>query len=308
LHMLPSFPQFKSLEFSDKSDIENITSQHPPYSDFNFTSMLVWNVKGSMRVSEINRNLVVCFEDYMTGEPFYSFLGTNKIEDTADKLLALSKKEGLRPFLKLIPEEAAIELSKEKYLIVEDRDNFDYVYATQDLVEYPGPDYSMKRRMVRSFWKNYPDAIVRTFGAEELLKEEKVLGLYERWVKNKTIEEKEVDAFNETAALKRFFSSGMPYEDFLEIGIFHGEKLIGFSLVEFLHSDHIISHFLKADTDYVGVYPCLLQEGKKIAFLRKKKSFFNFEQDLGIPGLRKSKMLFRQKHFLKKFIVSPKTE
>ncbi len=39
--MLPQFPQFKPLELTDKSDIEAITKQHLPYSDFNFVSL--WN-------------------------------------------------------------------------------------------------------------------------------------------------------------------------------------------------------------------------------------------------------------------------
>lgn len=87
--MIPEFPEFKKLELSDKKDIEQFTSKFPPYSDFNFVSMWSWDIKGEMRVSQLNDNLVVRFTDYLTGEPFYSFLGNNKVNDTAEKLLEI---------------------------------------------------------------------------------------------------------------------------------------------------------------------------------------------------------------------------
>src|SRR3989338_5939738 len=102
--MIPKFPKFKKLELSDKKDIEKFTSKFPPYSDFNFVSMWSWDIKGEMRISILNENLVVRFTDYITGEPFFSFLGNNKVNETAEALIDLSKKEGLKPMLKLVPE------------------------------------------------------------------------------------------------------------------------------------------------------------------------------------------------------------
>lgn len=34
--MLPEFPKMKSIELSDREDVEKITKKYPPYSDFNF--------------------------------------------------------------------------------------------------------------------------------------------------------------------------------------------------------------------------------------------------------------------------------
>ena len=93
--MIPEFPQFKNLELTDKKEVEKITGKYPPYSDFNFVSMWSWDIKGEMRLSILNGNLVVRFTDYITGNPFYSFLGNNEVNDTVEKLLELSKKEGL---------------------------------------------------------------------------------------------------------------------------------------------------------------------------------------------------------------------
>src|SRR3989344_4278099 len=111
---LPEFPKFKNLELSDKEAIEKITHKFPPYSDFNFVSMWSWDVKGEMRVSTLHGNLVVRFTDYLTGQPFYSFLGDSKVNETAEALLQLSKEEGLKAELKLVPEDSIKKLDAEK--------------------------------------------------------------------------------------------------------------------------------------------------------------------------------------------------
>src|SRR6185436_18008967 len=95
-HTLPEFPNFKSLELSDKGAIEAITKKFPPYSDFNFVSMWAWDIKGEVRVSQLYGNLIVRFTDYLTGEPFYSFLGDSKVNETVRALLELSKRDGLK--------------------------------------------------------------------------------------------------------------------------------------------------------------------------------------------------------------------
>ena len=76
--MLPEFPKFKSIDLTDKKEIEEINKKFPPYSDFNFVSMWCWDIKGEMHISILHDNLVVKFTDYLTGDPFFSFFGNNK--------------------------------------------------------------------------------------------------------------------------------------------------------------------------------------------------------------------------------------
>ena len=121
--MLPQFPQFKKLELSDKEDVEAITSKFPPYSDFNFVSMWSWDVKGEMRISMLNGNLAVRFNDYLTGHPFYSFLGDNNVSKTVDVLLNFSIEEELKPKLYLVHEYVNFKLDKRKFIAEEDLDN-----------------------------------------------------------------------------------------------------------------------------------------------------------------------------------------
>ena len=81
------FPKFKSIELSDKQEVEKITFRFPPYSDFNFSNLLAWDLKREMGFSILNNNLVVKFTDYVNGQPFLSFLGDNMVNETARELI-----------------------------------------------------------------------------------------------------------------------------------------------------------------------------------------------------------------------------
>src|ERR1035437_4583862 len=120
--MIPQFPEFKILELSDKKNVEKFTLKYPPYSDFNFAGTWSWDIRGQMKISQLNGNYVIRFIDYLTGGPFYTFLGNKSVNDTAKKILDLSTEEGLRPQLKMVPEDSLKNLDLTKFKIQEDRD------------------------------------------------------------------------------------------------------------------------------------------------------------------------------------------
>ena len=137
--MIPKFPEFKTLEITDREEIITYTSKFLPYSDFNFTSMWSWDIDGKIMVSDLNGNLVVNFSDYVTSEPFYSLIGSSNIEQATQLLIDLSREKKVRTQLKLIPEEVAVVASAANGLVVEeDRDNFDYIFSTESLATMSG--------------------------------------------------------------------------------------------------------------------------------------------------------------------------
>ena len=52
---LVSYTQSVSIE--DKESIEKYINLYPPYSDYNFASLWVWNTKKNILVSRLNNNL-----------------------------------------------------------------------------------------------------------------------------------------------------------------------------------------------------------------------------------------------------------
>ncbi len=301
--MIPEFPEFKKLELSDKKDIEKFTSEYPPYSDFNFVSMWSWDIKGEMRFSQLYGNLVVRFTDYITGEPFYSFLGNNKVNETAEKLIGLSKKENLGAELKLVPEDSIKGLDISKFKIKEDRDNFDYMYNIEHLSSLRGSRYETHRNQINQFYKKNKNWKVNVVNFQDIHHKKDILNLYEQWLKNRGGNSLDKEYKNEFLALSKLLSiENLEKHNLVCFAVYVEGKLIGFIINEHAN-DHNIIHFEKAHIDYKGAYPFLMQQNSKILSNFNLK-YLNFEQDLGIDALKFTKNKFRPSHFLKKYLVT----
>lgn len=295
--MLPQYPQFKKLELGDRADIEKFTSQFPPYSDFNFTSMWCWDTLGLVRISELNNNLVVRFMDYLTGEPFYSFLGMNKVNETIEEIMKLSASEGLELKLRFISEEIIKDLNT-FYFISEDRSNFDYIYNVSDLYAYHGAEFETQRNLINRFSRKYSKIEVSISILSYI--EDDILSFNKKWERQKINAQNQEELKTESKSIARVF--GLNNENLLGVCIFCSGELIAYAIDEILDSEYVICHFAKANSNFSGVYSFLMKENCKTLLSLGKKTL-NYEQDLGLEGLRYAKNAFRPKKFLKKFIV-----
>jgi hypothetical protein len=257
--------------------------------------MWSWDIKGDMRVSQLNNNLVVRFTDYITGEPFFSFLGDNKANETVEKLLEFSKKEGLKAELKLISEEAVKTLDSAKFKIEEDRDNFDYVIPMSTIMTYDTPKTKSKKRSVAG--------LIKSFKLET-----KLLDISDPWIQKKIMELMEQrngnsEIENESLAVSRLLV-GYKEIDFLSIGIFLESDLVGFCFSQILNNGYATSHFWRVNIKISkSLYAYLMQE--KAQLLNNMGCrFINIEQDLGKEGLRKWKLSYDSNIYLKKYKVT----
>ncbi|MDQ3076304.1 MAG: phosphatidylglycerol lysyltransferase domain-containing protein [bacterium] len=296
--MIPEFPQFKGLELSDKSDVEAHTKKFPPYSDFNFVSMWSWDIKGEMRISQLNNNLVVRFTDYLTGKPFFSFLGDNMVNETVETLLEYSKQEGLGEELKLVPEDCIKDIDKNKFKEEEDRDHHDYLYSVSELKNMEGGKFAKKRNQVALFMKNHPKAEVKVFDLKDINIQGQMTSLFSKWLQEK-IKEDEIFESHEKIAVNRMLLA-LETCNLMGIGVFHNEKLEGFFINELTDSEHIVAHISKTNKELAGINSFLTKHNA-VLLHPFEKQFFNYEQDLGIENLRVAKTRFRPIHFLKKY-------
>jgi len=300
LYMIPPFPEFKNLELSDKKDVENFTKKSPPYSDFNFVSMWSWNTKNETKLSELNGNLVVRFSDYLSKEIFYSFIGSNKVEETIDILTKFSLKNKSGSKLRLIPEDVIREHRTGDFILISDNDNFDYVYDVKEFFTCEGKKYETQRNQINRFEKKYQNIKVEIFKDFDHVKEEMLL-LEQSWKLNKVKQDKILEFRSESEALRRIFD--LKHDGLFTVCIFSDNKLVAFCVSEVLpESDYAISHFAKADISFSGIYSFLLHKTCE-ALIKHKVKYLNYEQDLGLVYLKNSKMAFRPVHFLKKYLI-----
>jgi len=301
--MIPQFPEFKKVEVGDRKLVEAHTHKHPPYSDFNFTSLWAWDTSNERMISELNGNLVVRFTDYATNEPFLSFLGSSEIVHSARTLLEYCKEHGLPEVLKLMPEISIEGLDAKVFLVEEDRNNFDYIYSIPELSTLAGGKFKGRRNFVNRFIHEHVTAhaeIVDLANNPDV--QEKILATLDSWEKNKQSQGKEYELEHEKAAIKRIFETAHLHE-LIVTAVFEDNTMLAFSIDEVLPNQFCIGHFWKADSSCTGIYDFLIQK-KAQHFETLGLAFLNYEQDLGVEGLRQSKMDYRPVDFLKKYVVS----
>jgi hypothetical protein len=298
-NVIPTFPSFKRVELADRVAVEAHTSRFQPYSDFNFTSLWAWDLRGERLLSELNGNLVVRFTDYHTNDPFLSFLGRSAAADTARRLAAYSSSIGLRAELRLVPDISVSSIGG--ISAEEDRDHFDYLYSTTQHVSLAGPRFKRARNFVRRFSREHVGYVFRAMDLNDASIRALISGLWQTW---EAARRASADAGigQERHAIERLLESARSHP-LGSTGIFHGDSLLAFSIDEVLPNKYCTCHFWKADTRHPGIYDYLFH--LKARLLRDAGiEALNCEQDLGVAGIRKWKLSYRPVGFLKKYIVS----
>jgi hypothetical protein len=173
--------------------------------------------------------------------------------------------------------------------------DFDYIYKSEDFIGLPGKRYHGKRNHIAQFERAY------------------------NW-EFSPITENDFDDCIEFAAVSYndsgdYLDIGKTYEQYaincffthftslcLTGGILRIDgKIAAFSIGERLSSDTFDVHIEKADTEYKGSYTAIAN--KFAAYAAKDFKFINREEDLGIPGLRKSKQSYLPAFQLEKHTI-----
>jgi uncharacterized protein len=302
--MIPQFPNFKKIEISDQKILQKFTDKFQPYNDFELMSLWTYNKGDKNSFSILDDNLVIKIQDFITGNFLYSFIGINNIKDVTAKLIKRSKEEDLGSKLYLIPEiniKSSPDLEK-YFSIKEDPDSFEYILSVQELSELKGHKYQDKRNMVNRFVRSYSEHTVRPLDLEQKKTKKDIEELFLFWEQKKGKNRTETDI--EFTAIRRMFDLVHALR-VTGVGIFIGDRLIGFSIFHPVQNNYAILSFEKGDTTYKGIYEyinhCAAKHLKELGV-----KYINYEQDLGIPGLKKAKMLWRPVFFLKKYIIEEK--
>lgn len=293
--MIKKFPKYSNLDVSLYDEIKSIAGKFEPYSDFNFTSLFSWDTNATTRVSLLNGNLVVSMPDYITGEIIHSIIGNNKIDDSLVKLLGVTSN------LKLIPEvvvESIVDVSK--FRITEDVDNHDYIYSLEDLSALKGQAYKSKRKSIHRFKNGFSDLYeIKDIDFSDTTSYERILETFAWWASDRGHSHEDIS--NEHKAISRLLSISNKIK--LEGSeIFINNKSVGFSIHEILNNEYTICHFHKTVLKFVGIDTFLTVYAAKE--LRSEGfKLENWEQDLGIPGLRQLKASYKPAKMLKKFQI-----
>lgn len=288
--------QLRPLKISDRQAFDQITAAYPPYSDFDFPSLWSWNVTDQIEWGLFLDCLIVRFADYETSEPFFTFLGTANADRVSRELLILSGSLGWPEELHLVPDCCICGMSDEEIVATENMDNFDYMFNTADHIKFTGNSLKKQRWKLNKFTKQWPGYRPVEIDLRVSHHRSQMLGLWNTWNDAKGYEIR-----NESRAFERFLAS-QEYFDACATGIEVQGELAAFDVTVIGPSGCGNSLFSKSDYKFEGINSVLAQEVAK-RLVARDCLILNFEQDLGIPGLRQSKRGFAPSDYLKKYDV-----
>lgn len=295
---------FREISLKDKEWInECLAVSDFRGCEYSFANNLAWRRLNDTVITKFNDFYISC--SFYDGKPVVTFptgvrcddSGIEKYIELFDKLKKYFEDQDESLIVTSVSKEN-LEWFKEHYkdniVISADRGSFDYIYNASDLIELKGKKYHGKRNHIKRFkdndWsfepltsKNFDDCTA--FAAE--------------FYNNN-------DSYNDHSAVVEQYAIYVFFNNFEYLGLKGGllrsqGDIVGFTIGEQVNSDTFVVHIEKALSDVQGAYPTICNEFAKAN--AQKLKYINREEDLGIEGLRKSKLSYNPAFLLEKYTV-----
>jgi len=284
----PAFPEMKPLALEDRDEVQAFFAAHPSEaSESCFGNHFIWRHYDRPMISTIHDNLVLFFTP--PNEPAYFLPPVGEVEIPATIDVCLRHT----PRLSRVPASFA-----EKYCpgfrCASDRNDFDYVYATADLIELKGKRYDGKRNRIRKFerehaWKYVP----LTAGCLPDCRR-----LFEEWL----TEQGEPTPMS--AAQGEVIREALTHYEALGLtgGAIEADgRIAAISIGERLTAETAVIHIEIVSPGLEGLAQLMNREFVRNAWA--ETAFINRESDLGLPGLRKAKLSYYPHHMVEKYHI-----
>ena len=289
---------FKPLEIQDKVVFNRFLRQDPPQiSELTFTNLFMWRHRHQPSWLQWGNCLLIIFRP-KEGAPFgLPPIGAGEKKKALDFLC--------RSLDALTHEVRVCRVDKafvEKYVDTRlygvnlDRDNSDYVYLTQDLINLSGRKYHRKKNHLNQFIKGY------RFDYRPMDKDlvSSCLEMQESWCQMRECVE-QPDLLSEDFAVHEALTR---FEDLDYQGgaIVIDSKVEAYALGEPLNRETAVIHIEKANPDIPGLYAVINQ--RFCSNVWADMTYINREQDLGSDGLRKAKESYYPHHMVEKYTLT----
>lgn len=290
--------EFKTLTLDDVTRFRTkLTAQNVGW-EYNFATVFLWDVNDSMQIAE-DDNAIYLYNKVFGRDVFMPPYAGN---DGDFVVAARSVGEycdcsGIRYYFRGLTREQADLFADGKHFVGTSRNDYDYIYGSEDLKYLKGKSYHSKRNFVNRFKETYDYEFSDYTDADY----NDVMNLCDSWLETA---DKSSATSMEHAAVMRALQYKSELE--LKIGLLKvNGKCVGFSVSSIESNGIIHTIFEKGDVNYVGVYQALNQMTAEKYF--SDGAFVNRQEDMGIDGLRKAKLSYFPRFLVEKYFVEEKT-
>lgn len=291
--------EFRNISVSDRDRINTALRKSDFMGcEYSFANNLAWCRLADSKICFYKDFYIICAFDNDDGIPVFTFpSGDGNYTKLFGELKRFSENINCPLRISGVTEKSLKMLGSlfhDSFTAEYDRDSSDYIYKQKDLSELAGRKYHQKRSHLAKFNRlNYDFSLICEKDFDEC-----IYFLTDNY-NNKA--DTEFSAVVEQYAINTYFSNFRELE--LVGGIIRIDgRISAVTIGEPINSDTFCVHIEKADRSYDGIYT-----GINNCFVRACMSRFDYvnrEEDLGIEGLRKSKLSYHPAFLLNKYILT----
>ncbi|OJU13021.1 MAG: hypothetical protein BGN88_08515 [Clostridiales bacterium 43-6] len=284
---------FKEIELSDKKLVDSYFKTSGFMGcEYTFSNLFIWRSNYKTSIAEDMGLLTVKYE--IDGQCYFLMpAGNGDIKGLLTELIEESKKKSCKLVLSGLTTDSIKRLEAlmpDAFRYEPFRDGFDYIYESEQLINLTGSKNQSKRNHINKFESLYGKNCYENITKESLPQCKET---YYKWA----AEHGEDDLKSEYKAFKDALNH------FEELGLKGGllrvdGEVCAFALGTELSKDVFVVHIEKGLTDHPGVYPTINREFVKNNCTAYR--YINREEDMGIEGLRKSKLSYHPAILLEK--------
>lgn len=208
-------------------------------------------------------------------------------------------EQGLPFLLKGISTQFAERLERVlpgRYQFAGDRNNYDYVYLTENLIELTGRRFSAKKNHINYFLMHYPGFRYLPL-TEELVPA--CIESAEQWYERRDNGQAGLDS--ERVAIMEVLNNFTYLQLTGGVIEIYG-KIEAFAIGEALNEEMAVIHIEKGNVGIRGLYQMINREFCREAW--SHMTYINREEDMGIEGLRRAKKTYNPIKMIAKYDVT----
>lgn len=258
--------------------------------EYNLSYLLLWREVEDIHIAVTADSLFV----WQRASGNFLFPVSPDPAAAVEELYSFCREKKVPFVLKSVPAEVIPLLSPE-YKAERDRDLDDYLYTPEKLIGLHGKHLQAKRNHISQFVKNYEFIVDELSAASE----RECLEMDAQWTA--LHEEYSKEIHEERMAIINAFK----YWNILDlkgIALRIDGKIAAFTIGEIVRDGtEAIVHFEKGDIDYMGIYAAINH-----SFCEKylaSVTYIDRQEDVGLEGLRKSKLSYHPDLMAEKYIV-----
>jgi len=296
---LAKFPDLESVELKHKDLLLNyFKSVQPVISELNFVEMFAWRKLKKICITEYKNNIVLFLEK--DGQKYFYPPFSHSTDKIIIELLEYFKSLNENIKVRAYPDDLLHLLDNimDKIILEDDRDNYDYVYLTEDLINLTGRKYDGKRNNIKKFLKNYKYEFLPL--TDEIIAD--CIKFQEKWCNIRNCPE-DLSLKNESYAVMEILNNFNKLPCFGAV-LKIGDSIEGYTIASELNNETGEVIVEKANPEFYGIYQAINQMFSE-KFLKKYK-YVNRQQDTGDLGLRKAKLSYQPFKLLKKYNIGIK--